>query len=37
MSATPPGIPFENIAVKQLVLNFDVARKLGITFPKELI
>jgi ABC-type uncharacterized transport system substrate-binding protein len=33
----PQGIPFENIAVKQLELNHEVARTLGVTFPSELL
>jgi len=32
----PQGIPFENIAVKQVELNHEVARTLGITFPLAL-
>jgi putative ABC transport system substrate-binding protein len=31
------NLPFENVVVKKLVLNFDVARKLGITFPEKLV
>ncbi|HEV8715983.1 MAG TPA: ABC transporter substrate binding protein, partial [Candidatus Binatia bacterium] len=34
---SPQGIPFENIAVKQLELNHEVARTLGVTFPPALI
>jgi ABC-type uncharacterized transport system substrate-binding protein len=34
---SPQGIPFENIAVKQLDLNHEVARTLGIIFPSELL
>ncbi len=33
---SPQGIPFENIAVKQVELNHEVARTLGITFPPAL-
>jgi ABC-type uncharacterized transport system substrate-binding protein len=33
----PQRLPFENIAIKQIVLNYALARKLGITFPQELI
>lgn len=33
---SPQGIPFENIAVKQVELNYEVARTLGITFPPAL-
>lgn len=33
---SPQGIPFENIAVKQVELNHEVARTLGITFPLAL-
>ena len=32
----PQNLPFENVVVKKLVLNSDVARKLGITFPEKL-
>ncbi|MGB7292873.1 MAG: ABC transporter substrate-binding protein [Thermodesulfobacteriota bacterium] len=37
LGESPAKIPFENVAVKQVVLNQEVARKLGITFPEELI
>ncbi|HWP56753.1 MAG TPA: ABC transporter substrate-binding protein [Candidatus Acidoferrales bacterium] len=37
LGENPQTLPFENIAVKRLVLNSDVARKLGIAFPKELL
>jgi ABC-type uncharacterized transport system substrate-binding protein len=37
LGENPQRLPFENIAIKQIVLNYAVARKLGITFPKELI
>ncbi|HJY84635.1 MAG TPA: ABC transporter substrate-binding protein [Candidatus Binatia bacterium] len=33
----PHEIPFENIAVKQLELNHEIARTLGITFSPELV
>jgi putative tryptophan/tyrosine transport system substrate-binding protein len=33
----PQNLPFENVVVKKLVLNSDVARKLGITFPERLV
>jgi putative ABC transport system substrate-binding protein len=33
----PSEIPFEDVAVKQIILNQEVARKLGITFPPSLI
>jgi len=33
----PKNLPFENVVVKKLVLNSDVARKLRITFPEKLI
>jgi ABC-type uncharacterized transport system substrate-binding protein len=32
----PSGIPFEDVAVKKLVVNQDVAKTLGITFPPEI-
>jgi putative tryptophan/tyrosine transport system substrate-binding protein len=34
---SPAGIPFEEVAVKKVVLNNEVAAKLGITFPPELV
>jgi putative ABC transport system substrate-binding protein len=37
LGESPANIPFENIAVKQVVLNHEVARKLGVSFPEELI
>jgi ABC-type uncharacterized transport system substrate-binding protein len=33
----PRDIPFEEVAVKKLVLNQDVARTLGITFPPDIL
>jgi ABC-type uncharacterized transport system substrate-binding protein len=33
----PRGIPFENVAVKKLVLNQDVAKTLGVTFPDDMV
>ena len=33
----PQNLPFENVVVKKVVLNSDIARKLGITFPEKLI
>jgi ABC-type uncharacterized transport system substrate-binding protein len=33
----PQNLPFENVVVKKVVLNSDVARKLGITFPDKLV
>ena len=33
----PRNIPFENVAVKKLVLNQEVAKALGITFPPEMV
>jgi ABC-type uncharacterized transport system substrate-binding protein len=37
LGAKPQNLPFENVVVKKVVLNYDVARKLGITFPEKLI
>ena len=37
LGESPAEIPFENVAVKQVVLNPEVARKLGIKFPEALI
>ncbi len=31
----PQKLPFENVAIKKIVLNFELARKLGIKFPAE--
>ena len=33
----PKNLPFENVVVKKVVLNSDVVRKLGITFPEKLV
>ena len=33
----PQNLPFENVVVKKVILNSDVARKLGITFPQKLV
>jgi ABC-type uncharacterized transport system substrate-binding protein len=33
----PSNIPFEDVAVKKLVLNQDVAKELGITFPPDMV
>jgi ABC-type uncharacterized transport system substrate-binding protein len=37
LGESPAEIPFENVAVKQVVLNQEVARNLGTPFPEELI
>ena len=34
---SPARIPFENVAVKKIVLNDEVARTLRITFPTDLV
>src|SRR5262245_36643063 len=34
---SPAGIPFQNVAVKKIELNPEVARTLGITFPADLV
>jgi ABC-type uncharacterized transport system substrate-binding protein len=34
---SPRNIPFENVATKKLVLNQEVAKTLGITFPPEMV
>lgn len=34
---SPGAIPFENIAVKKVILNHEVAENLGISFPPSLI
>jgi len=33
----PRDIPFEEVAVKKLVLNQDVAKSLGMTFPTDMV
>jgi ABC-type uncharacterized transport system substrate-binding protein len=33
----PRNIPFEEVAVKKLVLNQEVAKALGITFPSDMV
>ena len=33
----PRNIPFEEVAVKKLVLNQEVAKTLGITFPSDIV
>jgi ABC-type uncharacterized transport system substrate-binding protein len=35
--ANPRDIPFEEVAVKKVVLNEEAARNLGITFPPEIV
>ena len=33
----PRNIPFEEVAVKKLVLNHEVAKALGMTFPPDIV
>lgn len=33
----PKNIPFENVAVKKITLNNEVAKNLGITFPENIV
>ncbi len=33
----PRNIPFEEVAVKKLVLNQEVAKTLGITCPPDIV
>lgn len=35
LGENPQKLPFENVAIKKIVLNFELARKLGIQFPAE--
>jgi ABC-type uncharacterized transport system substrate-binding protein len=35
LGESPAGIPIENVAVQEIVLNHQVARTLGIRFPPE--
>ena len=37
LGQTPHNLPIEEVAVKQVVLNHGVARKLGIAFPPGLV
>jgi ABC-type uncharacterized transport system substrate-binding protein len=37
LGAQPADLPFEEVAVKQVVLNHDVAAKLGMTFPPDVL
>lgn len=34
---SPATLPFEEVAVKKVVLNHDVAQQLGITFPPDVL
>ena len=34
---SPQTLPFENVAVMKVELNYEMAQKLGITFPAELL
>jgi len=34
---SPRAIPFEDVAVRKLVLNHEVAKAIGITFPPEMV
>ena len=34
---SPDKIPFQEVAVKKVILNDSVAKRLGITFPKSLL
>jgi putative ABC transport system substrate-binding protein len=34
---SPRNIPFEEVAVKKMVLNQEVAKALGITFPPDIV
>ena len=33
----PKDIPFVNVAERKIVLNFDVAKNIGLTLPQELV
>ena len=37
LGENPQRLAFENVAIKKIVLNFELARKLGISFPQELV
>ena len=33
----PSGIPFQEVAIKKVVLNENVAKTLGLTFPPDVL
>ena len=37
LGQNPKYLPFENVAVRTLVVNLKVAKQLGITFPPEIL
>ena len=37
LGQNPKTLPFENVAVRTLVVNMKVAKQLGITFPPEIL
>ena len=37
LGQNPKDLPFENVAVKKIVVNMKVARQLGVTFPPEIL
>jgi ABC-type uncharacterized transport system substrate-binding protein len=37
LGQNPKNLPFENVAVRKLVINPRVAKQLGITFPPEIV
>ena len=37
LGQNPKDLPFENVAVEQLVVNPKVAKQLGITFPASIL
>ena len=37
MGQNPHNLPIEEVAIKKLVLNNEVARKLGVKFPDNLV
>jgi ABC-type uncharacterized transport system substrate-binding protein len=34
---SPANLPFEEVAVKKIVLNDEAAQRLGLKFPPELV
>ena len=34
---SPRNLPFEEVALKKVILNEDAARKLGLTFPPQIV
>jgi ABC-type uncharacterized transport system substrate-binding protein len=37
LGQNPKDLPFQNVAVRKLVVNPKVAKQLGISFPPEIL